>query len=110
VSLPTEDSPQLLQDFPRSLPRLLRPFQLVQQFPNRSGCNLGSHSSKCSLEHDKDQVPKHAIRLSQDVIGLDKSFPLVVLSPQCDEGEFWTDTESLIALPVTNKESGEAAS
>jgi predicted peptidase len=28
----------------------------------------------------------------------DKSFPFVVLSPQCDEGEFWTDTESLIAL------------
>jgi len=28
----------------------------------------------------------------------DKSFPFIVLSPQCPEGEYWTDTEALIAL------------
>src|SRR4030088_1713549 len=27
-----------------------------------------------------------------------KSFPFVVLSPQCPEGEYWTDTDGLIAL------------
>ena len=35
----------------------------------------------------------------------DKSFPFIVLSPQCPEGEYWTDTEALIALldEVENK-------
>ena len=28
----------------------------------------------------------------------DKSFPFIVLSPQCPEGEYWTDTEALIGL------------
>ena len=28
----------------------------------------------------------------------DKSFPFIVLSPQCREGEYWTDTEALVAL------------
>jgi predicted peptidase len=28
----------------------------------------------------------------------DKSFPFIVLSPQCPDGEIWTDTEALIAL------------
>jgi predicted peptidase len=34
-----------------------------------------------------------------------KSFPFIVLSPQCPEGEYWTDTEALIALldEVENK-------
>jgi predicted peptidase len=27
-----------------------------------------------------------------------KSFPFIVLSPQCPEGEYWTDTDDLIAL------------
>jgi len=27
-----------------------------------------------------------------------KSFPFIVLSPQCPEGEYWTDTDGLIAL------------
>ncbi|MBV9874733.1 MAG: prolyl oligopeptidase family serine peptidase [Verrucomicrobia bacterium] len=35
----------------------------------------------------------------------DKSFPFIVLSPQCPEGEYWTDTEALIGLldEVENK-------
>jgi predicted peptidase len=34
-----------------------------------------------------------------------KSFPFIVLSPQCPDGEYWTDTEALIALldEVTKK-------
>jgi len=28
----------------------------------------------------------------------DKSFPFIVLSPQCPEGEIWTDTDLLIAI------------
>jgi predicted peptidase len=32
------------------------------------------------------------------VVEKEKSFPFVVLSPQCPDGEFWTDTEALIAL------------
>jgi predicted esterase len=34
-----------------------------------------------------------------------RSFPFLVLSPQCPEGEFWTDTEALIAVldEVENK-------
>jgi predicted peptidase len=27
-----------------------------------------------------------------------KSFPFIVLSPQCPDGEYWTDSETLVAL------------
>jgi hypothetical protein len=30
--------------------------------------------------------------------GTVKSFPFILLSPQCPEGEYWTDTDGLIAL------------
>jgi predicted peptidase len=32
------------------------------------------------------------------IVEKNKSFPFIVLSPQCPEGEFWTDSEPLIAL------------
>jgi predicted peptidase len=32
------------------------------------------------------------------IVEKEKSFPFVVLSPQCPDGEFWTDTEPLMAL------------
>jgi predicted peptidase len=32
------------------------------------------------------------------VVEKNKSFPFIVLSPQCPEGEYWTDTDGLIAL------------
>jgi predicted peptidase len=32
------------------------------------------------------------------IVDRNESFPFVVLSPQCPEGEYWTDTEAVIAL------------
>jgi predicted peptidase len=34
------------------------------------------------------------------IVDRNESFPFVVLSPQCPEGEYWTDTEAVIALPA----------
>jgi len=40
-----------------------------------------------------------------------KSFPFIVLSPLCPEGEYWTDTEAVIALldEVMNKYAVDAS-
>jgi predicted peptidase len=34
------------------------------------------------------------------IVDRNESFPFVVLSPQCPEGECWTDAEAVIALPA----------
>jgi len=61
----------------------------------------GHSSCIFTARHEAGRILKRFVNLASRLpafVEKNKSFPFVVLSPQCLEGEHWTDSDGLIAL------------